>query len=51
MDNEHLTTAQWQAIAEKLAENLEVQCSLLPYYDGKEAEDFIEEAKKELGYE
>lgn len=50
MDKE-LTAEQWQAIAEKLAEYLEVQCSLLPYYDGKEAEDFINQAKKELEYE
>lgn len=51
LNNEKIQTRIWKGIAENLAERLEIACSQLPYYDGKEAEDFIEQAKKECGYE
>ncbi|MBD5585813.1 MAG: hypothetical protein HDQ88_12085 [Clostridia bacterium] len=49
--NEQIQTRMWKAVAEKLAEAVEIACCQLPYYDGKKAEDFIADAKKYCGYE
>lgn len=61
MEQSKLSAEQWQAIAEKLAENMEYGCRSIDYCTSCEMscsgggymkkEDWLQWAKEELGYE